>query len=266
VAKPKGNDAEIYAALKQGHGRTVAQGVRRDRLAIERRLGSTSSCHMFRDQPLQGIGAHSPAVGTREDEILWLALLAGQPFLEHCGDVGSQRSASHLSALSETADVSACAKLHVLAPKRREFTVAEAGLNGQEQQRSIAPPDPCVESGRCDQSGAFFFRQECDRSAFMPLRRDRQDPLAVQRKRRFTDGYVVEEGVQGRQTVVSCPRAVAANLFQIIEELPQEGCVEIFNPQLRRRTAEAFRCELEQQAESVTVSRYGMQAYAELLQ
>jgi len=77
VAKPKGNDAEIYAALKESHGCAVAQGVRSDRLAIERRTGSTSGCDMFRDQPLQGIGAHSPAVGTREDEILWLARLTG---------------------------------------------------------------------------------------------------------------------------------------------------------------------------------------------
>ena len=240
VAKPKGNDAEINAALKQSHGRAVPKGVRRDCLGVERRSGSTRSCNMFRNQPLQRVGAHSPAIATREDEIVSLALLAGQPFLQYCGNVGAQRCASHLSAFSEAADVSACAQLHVLAPKRCEFTIAEAGLNGQEEQRSIAPSDPRFQSRRCDQSGALFFRQECDRSAFMPLRRDRQDPLAVQRKRWFADGYVLEEGVQRCKTVISCPRTVAANFFQIVEELPEEGCVEIFDQQFRRRAAEAF--------------------------
>jgi hypothetical protein len=160
--------------------------------------------------------------------------------------------------------VGSCPKLHVLPPKRREFTVAQAGLNGQEEQRSIAPSDPCSEVGRCDQSAALFFGQECDDRAFMPLRRNRQDSLAVQRKRWFADRYVLEEGVYGCQTVISCPCTVAALVLEIIEELPKEGCVEIFDPQCGRRAAETFRCELEQQTKGVTVSRYSMQAHAEL--
>jgi hypothetical protein len=51
-----------------------------------------------------------------------------------------------------------------------------------------------------------------------------------------------------------------------VEELRQEGCVEIFNPQRRRREEEEFRCELVPPTEGVTVSRYSMRAYAKLLQ
>lgn len=88
----------------------------------------------------------------------------------------------------------------------------------------------------------------------------------MQRKRRFTDRYVLEESVYGRQTVISRPCAVAADLFQIIEKLAQKDCVEIFNLQFGRHAMEAFRCEPKQQAERVAVGRYCMRAYAELLQ
>jgi hypothetical protein len=43
-------------------------------------------------------------------------------------------------------------------------------LNGQEQKCSIAPSDPAIEIGSFYQRGAFFFGQEGDGSAFMPLR------------------------------------------------------------------------------------------------
>jgi hypothetical protein len=50
----------------------------------------------------------------------------------------------------------ACAELNVLPPERREFTVAETCLNGEEEKRSVAPSDPCAEIGGCYKRGALF--------------------------------------------------------------------------------------------------------------
>jgi hypothetical protein len=91
--------------------------------------------------------------------------------------------------------VSACAELYVLAPERCEFRIPEACLNGQEQKRSVAPSDPCVEFGCCYNSGALFFGEECDLASLMPLRRDSLHALTVKRKFRFADGYILKERV-----------------------------------------------------------------------
>ena len=81
----------------------------------------------------------------------------------------------------------------------------------------------------------------------------------------FTDGYVLEEGVQRSQTVVSRPRAVATVEFEVFEELPQEGNIEVFDAQFRRRPSKALGGELEQQSEGIPVSRYGVLACTQLL-
>jgi hypothetical protein len=56
----------------------------------------------------------------------------------------------------------------------------------------------------------------------------------------------LEEGMDCSQTVVSRPRAVAAVEFEVLEELPQEGNIEIFDEQFGRLPPEAFTTELEQ--------------------
>jgi hypothetical protein len=52
----------------------------------------------------------------------------------------------------------------------------------------------------------------------------------VQRQGGLADGYISEEGVQGRQAVVARPGAVAASEFEMFQELTQEGRIEIFRP------------------------------------
>jgi hypothetical protein len=86
----------------------------------------------------------------------------------------------------------------------------------------------------------------------------------VQGKCWFTDGYVLEEGVYRGQTVVSCPCAVATVEFEVFEELPQEGNIEVLHEQFGRRPSETLGGELEQQAEGIPVSSYGVLACTEL--
>jgi len=76
----------------------------------------------------------------------------------------------------------------------------------------------------------------------------------------------LEKGVYRGQTVVSCPCAVATVEFEVFEELPQEGNVEVFHEQFGRRPSQALGCELEQQSKGIPVSRYGVLARTELLQ
>ena len=62
---------------------------------------------------------------------------------------------------------------------------------------------------------------------------------------RFTDRYVLKEGVEGSQTIVSCPRTIAALGLEVIEKLPQERNIELFNTQFGERPSEVFGGELK---------------------
>jgi hypothetical protein len=70
--------------------------------------------------------------------------------------------------------------------------------------------------------------------------------LALQGAGWFTDRYVLEEGMDCRQPVVSRPCAVATVEFEVLEKLPQEGNIEIFDEQFGWRPSEALTAELEE--------------------
>jgi hypothetical protein len=56
----------------------------------------------------------------------------------------------------------------------------------------------------------------------------------------------LEESVHGCQAVVSRPCAVATVEFEVLEKLPQEGNIKIFDKQFGWRPPEAFTAELEE--------------------
>jgi hypothetical protein len=151
------------------------------------------------------------------------------PLLEDCRDIRPEWRASHLASLPKAANVGACAEHYVLAPKRRNLAVAEAGLDRHEQKRSVPSSDPRRRIGCCNDGSALFFGQEFHRAALMALRRNRQYALALQRQCWFTDGNVLEERVHGGEAIVSGPRAVAAHSFEVVEERAQEGRIEVFD-------------------------------------
>jgi hypothetical protein len=88
--------------------------------------------------------------------------------------------------------------------------------------------------------------------------------LALQGKRWFADGYVLEECMYRGQSVVSRPSAVATIELEVFEELPEEGSIEVLHAQFGRCPFDALRGELKQQSESVPVGRDGVLACTEL--
>jgi hypothetical protein len=89
--------------------------------------------------------------------------------------------------------------------------------------------------------------------------------LALQSEGWFTDRHVLEERMDSCQAVVSRPRAVATVEFEVFEESPQEGNVDILYEQFRRSPPEVLTAELEQEPKGISVSRYGILARTELL-
>jgi hypothetical protein len=64
-------------------------------------------------------------------------------------------------------------------------------------------------------------------------------------KRRFTNGYVPEEGAQGAETIVSRSHAIASIELEVFEEFSQERCVKIFYSQFARSSPNALFAETE---------------------
>jgi hypothetical protein len=89
---------------------------------------------MSRDKLLQCVCAEASSLRTRKERVFRFSALLGQPFFEGCGDVGTQRRAAHLAAFPDAADVSACAKFHILAAEGSDLAIAEARLNGNQQE------------------------------------------------------------------------------------------------------------------------------------
>src|SRR5215831_15074328 len=113
-----------------------------DRLRTKGWTGLTCPGDMSLDEPLECVGAQSPSIRTREDIILWVSVLLGQPFFQGGGNITTQRRASHFAALSQTPNMSTGAELHVLAAQGCDLTVTQTSLNGNEQQRPVPSSDP----------------------------------------------------------------------------------------------------------------------------
>jgi hypothetical protein len=66
--------------------------------------------------------------------------------------------------------------------------------------------------------------------------------------------------VDGPQAGIPRASAVFPRAFQVIEEVANEWCVEVFDPQLGGTLAESFFGKLKKRAEAVAISRYRMWA------
>ena len=126
-----------------------------------------------------------------------------------------------------------------------DFAVTKSRLNGDEQQSLVSPSHPCAGIGSRYQRRSLFVGQKFYRPARKPLRRESQNPLALQGQRRLMNGHKLEEGVQGGQAVITSPRTVGTLVFEVIEEFTHEGDIEIFHAQLGRRPSEALYHEPE---------------------
>jgi len=136
--------------------------------------------------------------------------------------------------------VSPSAELHILASKRGHLAVAQSRLGGNEQEHPVAPADPCAGVGSCHKGFDLFLREKLNRTSLVALCRDGKEALAVQGKGRFTEGHVLEEGLEGGEAIVSCPGAVASFIFKVIEELFEEGDVEVLQTEFRRLASEVL--------------------------
>src|SRR6266540_2096836 len=133
-------------------------------------------------------------------------------------DAAGQRRAALLTTLAVAANVGAGAEGEVVDPQPGKFRQAQAGLDGEEEQRVVAATESGGRVWRCEERVDFGGGEEGDEVTVEALLRDGEDALDQSRVRWLAAGREAEERVDRREPRVACPDAVAALLLEVIEE------------------------------------------------
>jgi len=119
--------------VQEPHGGGVAQRVRCDVLAGQRRAGAGRARSVVGDSVLECVQAQGPALPGREQRIGGLAGAFGQPDAQD-GDgagAGGQRDDAVFASFAVAADVRSDAEVDVCAGQCGQLGGSQAGLGGQ---------------------------------------------------------------------------------------------------------------------------------------
>ena len=146
------------------------------------------------------------------------------------------------------------------APQADEFGHPQPRLDRHQQQGPVPAADPGRPVRRRQQRVDLLRREVFDQPPLVALAGDGQDAAALVGVGRLLERDVLEEGMDRRQACVAAPGAVAAFLLEVIEEVADEGRVQILEGQLRRGLPQSLFGEPQEQAEGVPVSGDGVRA------
>ncbi len=131
---------------------------------------------VFGEASFDRVACQLTAGAGREQRVGWHACPFAHPDLEHGDGLSGEWRDSLLPALAESAQVSAGAELHVGAGQADHFGDAQAGLNGGEQQRVVAPAGPGRAVRACQERFDLPGVQERHGSSVAAFGGDREHP------------------------------------------------------------------------------------------
>jgi hypothetical protein len=158
----------------------------------------------------------------------------------------TERRASMLSALSLAVDMRTCSQDNVLASQAYQLGDPKASLHGEQQQGPVAAPYPSGKIG-CPQKGVDLFPiQKLDGPPFVAFGRHREDSLTKQRMGGLLESHVLKESMNRRQADVSGASAILSVVLEMIEEITNEGHVQVLDREIRGCFTEPFFCKMEE--------------------
>jgi hypothetical protein len=159
------------------------------------------------------------------------------------------------SALSLAVDMGTRSQDNVLANQADQLGDPKARLYGEQQQSPVAAPYPSEKVG-CPQKGVDLFPiQKCDGPPFVAFGRHREDSLTMQRMGRFLKGHVLKEGMNRREADIAGSSAILSVVLEMIEEVTNEGHVQVLDREIRGCFTEPFFCKMEEQTEGIAIPR-----------
>jgi len=142
----------------------------------------------------------------------------------------------------------------IAAPEVGKFRCAQPRLQGHDEDDMVATPDPCGSIRRGQQRIHFRAIQKLHRPLYVTLARHRQDSLAMKHVRGLAHGHEPEEGSDRSKTGIAAAGGVAAQGFDMDQEVANERGVDVFDLQFRRHPSGSFTDEAQQQAEGVSIT------------
>ena len=238
VPEPKSNHGTTDPGAEQIHGQGVSQRVGTDPLVIERRAGMRCHFAVFPHDALDSVAAEAtPAVG-REHRFVRRSCPALAKPVRQCNDtVAVQRGRTFLAPLATTPEMRVLfgRELDITDIEGRQFRHTKAGLQCDEQQGPIPPPDPCGDIRRGKERGGFCRIKERDDALVMELGRNGEHLLTMQQQCRFAHGNEAEEGPDRSFTQIAGANTVPALLLDMRQEGADEVGIDIGDTHVHRR-------------------------------
>jgi len=96
------------------------------------------------DEQGDGVPAEGAASTAGEERGAWFSSTLGQPDAKDAARLGGERRDPFLAAFAVAAQVGAGAEVHVCAREGGELADAQAGLDGDQEQRMVAAASPSL--------------------------------------------------------------------------------------------------------------------------
>src|SRR5438876_1888243 len=191
--------------------------MRSDLLGLQRRASLAGAAGMSRDELLDRVATQRTSADAGKHSVLLGVEIPSQPCVQDGRRVPLKRRAALLASLALAAYMRARADDDIATSYADQFRDPQPRVDGDEEQDSIATPNPGGRVGRGEQRGNLGAVEERDRLLHGALARHRQHPLAQERVRRFGQGHVAKEGMDRGQAGIAGARAVATAALEMLE-------------------------------------------------
>jgi hypothetical protein len=124
-------------------------------------------------------------------------------------------------------DVSAAAEDEIIDLQTGELGQPQPGLDGEQEERVVSAAEARCSVWRGEERVDLGGGEECDEVTLEALLRDGEDTLDEASVSGLAGGGEAEERVDGREASVAGAHGVAAVLLEMVEERPDERCIDV---------------------------------------
>ena len=265
MTKPQGNGRPIDTFLEHINGHCVSQTVDGDAFLFKRGTNVGRDAAVLVEQVLNAVNGEPAAAGAGKEDMVLTPLGLTHPGFEHgAGGLGERRT-SLTSALADHSQMGASAKNKILALKPGHLREAKAGLYRRQHECVVAPVGPGIPARCSEQRIDFWTREKADQGACEALAWNCENTLDLRGVLRRLKGHISKERMDRRQAEVPRSHADPVVLFQMVQELADQGRGDLLELKLRGTGVQVLLGELQQPTERISIGGDGVWAHLTLL-
>jgi hypothetical protein len=211
----------------------MSEDVRRDLFGSNGRAPARRFGRVLGDEELHGVLAEHWSTATGKQWVGRSAASLREPDAQCRDAMSRERRDAFFAAFAVTADMRPVREDHIRALQPDELSHPQPGLDGECQERVVAPADPGGAVGALEQRDGLLSCEERDERPLEALLGDGEHALDRSGVLRVQEGRESEHRVDGGEAGVPRAGAVVALGFEVVQERTDERGVEITEVQLR---------------------------------